>query len=300
MKNTKLLARIVFTIIAILLLTLICGCSDADSDNLKDTDEILEVNLNYSIVNDGGENYFVFDDPDLYAPLTIPDEFNISVMAPVAKFDSIGELVSRVKKGTLTEEQKRAIAQFDKDEEGRIQVCNIDKMYQPKLPKGCDITNVFWYGKYYTSELNMQNAKTGYVGVLTKDLYEQAISRDNADVFDNPLITVTRTEEDADGRKITHYSTSAGNFKRVEYKYSDGNRTLLIVEKYRLNINTTSTTNILYESLTVSESIPASIFIYGEENGSYFEVSSFEFTEAPTDDWALSFGIIKYVETEKS
>ena len=51
MKNTKLLSRVVVTIIAILLLTLICGCSDADSDNLKGTEESLDVNLNYSIVN---------------------------------------------------------------------------------------------------------------------------------------------------------------------------------------------------------------------------------------------------------
>lgn len=300
MKNTKLTLRIAFYIITILLLTLICGCSDTDSNNLNDTEEILEINLNYSIVNENGNHYFVFNDPDLYSPSTVPDEFNISAMAPVVKFDSIGELVSRVKEGTLTEEHKRAIAQFDKDKEGRIQVCNIDNMYQPKIPKGCAITSVFWYGKYYTSELNMQNAKIGYVGVLTKDLYEQAISRDNAEIFDNSMVTVTRTEEDSNGRKITYYSTSAGDFKRVEYKYSDGNKNLLIVENYRLSINSSSANNPLYESLTVSENIPASIFIYGEENGAYFEASLFEFTTSPTDDWLMSFGVAEYVETEKS
>ena len=300
----KITTKLTFYIILIIVfIFLVSGCSNStnsyseDSETSPKKDEV--VNLDYSIVDEKGKNYFVFDNPEQYYSSPTEDELDISIMVPTAKFDSVEELISSVKKGTLSDEQKRAIALFEKDENGRIEICNLDEMYQAKLPISCTVENVSWYGDHYTFTLDIPNATAGYLKIVTKDNHELSLKNEIDTVFNNPMVTVINTETDAEGREITYYSTSAGYFKLIRYTHSDETRDLTIIEKYRIKIDNSSD-NILYETLTVSESIPSKIAIYGLQSGQYFEVSAFELSNEIESDWILSFGISKYVEVEAS
>ena len=300
----KITTKLTFYIIPIIVfIFLVSGCSNStnsyseDSETSPKKDEV--VNLDYSIVDEKGKNYFVFDNPEQYYSSPTEDELDISIMVPTAKFDSVEELISSVKKGTLSDEQKRAIALFEKDENGRIEICNLDEMYQAKLPISCTVENILWYGDHYTFTIDIPNSTAGYLKVVTEDNHELSLKNEIDTVFNNPMVTVINTETDAEGREITYYSTSAGYFKLIRYTHSDETRDLTIIEKYRIKIDNSSD-NILYETLTVSESIPSKIAIYGVQSGQYFEVSAFEFSNEIESDWILSFGISKYVEVEVS
>ncbi|MBQ7375580.1 MAG: hypothetical protein IJW52_01700 [Clostridia bacterium] len=263
-----------------------------------DTEAPLTVNLNYSIIEEDGKNYFVFDDPEMYAPPTIPDGFNISVIAPVAKFTSLKELIYYVNNGTLTEEQRRAIALFEKDENGRIKICDFEDMYLPRLPLDCTIGDVIWYGDSYKFNIEVTKAKIAYFDILSKEDYDRKLLKTNyTDKFSNPNITVISTEKDEYGKTITYYTTDAGYFKEIRYSYSEVGKELFIVEFYCLEANG-SHKDLIGNYMPISDTIPSSVEILGIENGKYYEVSLFNFSEKSTFDWLISFGITKYVETE--
>lgn len=262
------------------------------------TDAPLTVNLNYSITEEDGKNYFVFDDPEMYAPPTIPDGFNISVIAPVAKFTSLKELINHVKNGTLTEEQRRAIALFEKDENGRIEICDFEDMYLPILPLDCTIGDVVWNGDSYNFDIKVTKAEIAYFNIVSKEDYDRKLLKANyTDKFSNPNITVVGTEKDEQGKTITYYTTDAGYFKEIRYNCLEAGREFFVVESYCLEARG-AFKDLVVGHMTISDTIPSSIEIFGIENGKYYVVSLFNFSEGFTYDWLVSFGITKYVETE--
>ncbi len=237
----------------------------------------------YKITSENGQNYIVFDESANYAAST-------QVLATIS-FNSLKEFKDTVTKGNLTESQKAQIAAaFPKDEKGNILTCDFENLYAPALPKDVSMGIVGWRGETYSFGFDTTDSVFGYLHYLTPSGYKELFNYEYETFFDRDLINVTETKDLGDGKTATYYTTIAGRFMRVRYTLSEGSKTCVIDKSYALE----------WYSLDekVSSTVPYTINMYCSDAKTYYSVDMFEFTEDPTDEWLIQFGVTPYVETD--
>ena len=209
-------------------------------------------------------------------------------LAAALEFPSLTDLKDTLKSGKFTDSQIYIMQEtFEKDENG-IKICDPDRLYKPVLPK--DLfwrATVTWGGDIYSFSLGSDTGNTfGRIVILTEEAFRLHFEYDYVQFFTRPQIkNVVQKEVLVENIPATMYTYSNDIIegKRLRYRIINSRSTLYIDEHYILASKN--------EQLTVSETVPNRITIYGEQNDVYFYVSLYRFASQPTVAWLSSFAL---------
>ena len=209
------------------------------------------------------------------------------------RFDSLAEMKQKLVNNDLTDEQKNIVkSKFTLSENG-FEICNVQELIQPAVPAGISMSSVFLYGDNYTFDFieNVANPKLsalmtfGNTGKWERNLNQwmEIIEKNQLDSHETDTVDGIITETYV-------YTTSSAQLKRVFLTIpgEDGQAATHIMIKYILQADS--------NLLTVSDTVPAEIFVFGEKNGIPFDYLIHGLTEAPTVEWLSSFSIAPYVD----
>ena len=143
-------------IVALLSVFLLCSCSTSG----------------YRYIDGDGEGYIVWEhsasesDFDGGASLEI---------APRIYFSSPNEMVSDIRNGNFTENEKKQLAKFKQDDNGRIVVCDLDDIYYLNLPEDASYT-INWYGIGYDYSGSLPNGRINGI-FMTETTWSEKLDR---------------------------------------------------------------------------------------------------------------------------
>lgn len=272
------------------------SCNEPTSkvDNQTETKETHQEpyyseDMDYSLKKVDGKNYLIFDDPALYPVYN--QQFG-SVPVPSVTFSTMKEFKDGVARGFLTEDQKKTVAQFDRDDTNNILVCDFENLYEPALPNSVDLDYVSWKGETYTCIFKFSESNVrGYLDYLKDDQYDALYQSEYVNFFDGSNITVTKTENLDNGKVATYYKTSTSELKRVRYVLNQGDKTIMVDKHFLIE---TQATGMFVPP--VSSVIPYRVDLYCTDEAQKFLITLSNLTEDPTDEWLLEFGLEKYVD----
>ena len=241
----------------------------------------------YSIIENNGRYYIVFTDESQFK------NYEESQVSATVDFKTIQEFKDRVIKGELSDWEKVTISNsFGRDENG-ILSCDFNKLYEPVMPLGGMVTSVSWEGEFYGFGVEIGNNIFGFVNYYTPAIYKSIFEYKYENFFDRDTITVTRTEQIGDGQKIaTYYRTFAGEFMQLRYTLQNGTKTIVVEKTFRLAMSN--------EMLTTSSTVPFDISLYCIDEGVHCVMDLYGFSEDPSDEWLMQFGMTQYVENSLS
>ncbi len=269
------------TLISIGFVGIVCmffgACSTQPAEKTEGTAQ-------YSLVEEKGNHYIIFDNAS-----SLPEDSSNLAVAPSITFKTVKEFHNSVTKNLLTEEQKKEMTRFKKDEQGRILSCDFDNLYTPTTPDASS-SRVIWYGSYYYFTASWEDGRSAKVQNFEQSDFEKKYQEDYVNIYKNPLITVSSTEIIEGNKEVTYYSTNAGEFKDFRYSLSSEGKTIYVHKLYRLKLN--------HNLATPSDIVPASISLFCTEEDRYYTVKLHGLKEDPTDEWLLQFGLTKYVEND--
>ena len=259
--------------------------TNSETEDTEETTETLETENNepyeikvddYTLLKNENGCYLTFDDISKYKN----NSSNGNVVAGEIIFGSIKEFKDTVTKGLLTDWQKQVVASFSNNGVD-IQTCDFNNLYEPMLPHGSNVIEVYWMGNTYSYYVKMSDGSFGYVRYYTKEKYDQKYSYEYEEFFDRDTITVIGVEE-RDETVITHYKTSTGVSEYQEmYTLTNGNKTIKVNRRYY-----------------TSDDIPNRVMLYCTDGILYYTVTLHSLKEDPTDEWLLQFGLKRYVEND--
>ena len=263
------------------------GCntsSNQSGDTTEDTTPLLEgefkplENYNYDIVVKRGKYYIVFEEGI--------EGSTIGLETTTVEFSSLKELKDTILNKTFDRAQLDKMNRvFPKDENG-IMICNPNKLYEPVLPNKMKIREVHLSGLSYFFAIEEIGVANGFFQYHTSEEYREVFKRDYEEYFFNPLMHITDRRQVADrDAVITYYNTSKAELKTIQYQIGG----LYILEDYILSCTNAG-------GLTVSDTVPNSVKIYGKKNGLCFVLSLHGFEERPTVEWLSSFGIREFTD----
>ena len=276
--------RILISIL-IILSTLLCSCADNSENAFTSgstsgtlapiTQTVIAENTNYSVISFGDRHY-----------INIKKE-PLGLVRGSVIFNSLHEMKDAVIRGKLTEEQLMTVASFEKNEDGSIKICDMQKLYTPKAPEGFDVSKVTWSGETYQFILQNNGIVVSF-SYLTEDGYTAKYEK-SKNFEDNKNITVQKTENIGERNAVaTYYTTSVASIKKLTYDIKVNDTVLHVEEEYILEIKN----NVL----ETSETVPHNIAIYGEnkENGTRFFVYISNLAERPSAEWLSCFDMTEY------
>lgn len=214
-------------------------------------------------------------------------------------FSSLAEMRDKIKNNTLSDYERATVKlAFPKDENG-IKMFNINQMYQPVYPEGFICANdVLWTGDRYSVYVHESSNVDfgGYFAILSRQDYEEELEWNLINPFSHINYTEILSEKEGiwDGVPCTEYvyNTPISTIKRIFIEYIDGEDHYFITIAYLLDH---SNPNV---SLTISDSIPYQVRIWGETDGQCYSMRLFDFSTTPTLEFLTSFGITPYVEPD--
>ena len=209
-------------------------------------------------------------------------------LAAALEFPSLTDLRNTLKSEKFTDSQIYIMQEtFEKDENG-IKICDPDRLYEPVLPE--DLfwrATVTWGGDIYSFSLGSNTGNTfGSIVILTEEAFRLNFEYDYVQFFTRPQIkNVVQKEVLVENIPATQhtYSTDVIDGKSIRYDIAANGKTLHVKEEYIL-----ASTN---EGAIISETVPDSIRIYGEQNDVYFLVYLYRFASQPTVAWLSSFAL---------
>lgn len=269
MKRIRIITRLISVCCLSLALICIVGCGN---------EVTLQDNERYGFKTIGDKSYLILADD-------LPGS-SMSGRADI-EFDSVEEFIDTVANGKLTDSQLEiANTAFKKDSNGII-ICDLNDIQVPVYPKGFDLTSVYWSGELYSFSL-LSSDESCHIDYhyVNEEVYNRHYENEN--LFENPNVTVTQVVENSDNTEYYH-STSSGKFKTVKYTLTDGDKELIVYEKYRLEI-----VGELDELLEESDEIPSRVTIFGNNSGKLFYLTAFDLESKPTKAWLNGFDIKPY------
>ena len=210
-----------------------------------------------------------------------------SVIREGTSFKSVNEFVSALKKGEFPSGELPAINRFEKDELGRIKICNPDKIYEPLSPKEFSPGVVFWSGESYSFPLNGPHYAIIYVN--KNEIYQRNFKEQWENFYGLGKIEKT---ESKDNCTETYFSTSVGKFKAKKYKLqkdvstyekSSQKAEVFVIELYRLESNKSHH--------TTSSTVPIEVRMFVQNDDLKYEVYLTDLTKATTPDYLMQFGL---------
>lgn len=262
------------------------GCNTSSNQSGDTTEDTipsegwfdLVKNYNYDIVVKNGKYYIVFE-----------EEIGISnggVQLSSIRFSSLKELKDTILEKKFSQAQLNTIKNaFPRNESG-IMICNPNMLYEPVLPNKMKTREVHLSGLSYFFAIEEIGVANGFFQYHTSEEYREVFKRDYEEYFFNPLMYITDRRQVADrDAVITYYNTSKAELKTIQYQIGG----LYILEDYILSCTNAG-------GLTVSDTVPTSVKIYGKKNGLCFVLYLHGFEERPTVEWLSSFGIREFTD----
>ena len=268
-----------------------CSTQVSSDDDLNDDGSKFNEKDVYDTTHDNDSDYMLICDNDAF--LIVFDDLNSYQVdnqeTATIDFATMKEFKDTVTKGLLTDTQKRIMATaFQKNNAGAIMTCDFKNLYVPKLPSGGAVNSVSWEGQSYSFDLTLNDGVFGWLTYLTESQYNSKYQEAYLNYFSKDTITVTKTETLEDGKVASYYTTRAGQLMNLRYSLTVGEKVIVVDKTFRLQMNNSD--------LVTSSTIPSNIALYCTSEEGFCYISLYDFTDDPTDEWLLSFGLQKYLD----
>ncbi len=261
--------KIIAVLMALILVLGLAACGVEKSD--KEVYEVIKTgDMDYSVVNDYGKHYIILDTPEDYPHDTYHEDI------PELQFTSVKEFKDAVTQGKLTEEQKKTMGLFERDENGNIITCNFNSLYVPVAPEAI-ASPVAWWGEDYAVYVTFKENSGAIFLPGTKEEYDETIESMKEDLESEDI---SKTEKDGN-KTITYFNDGD---KYVDYTLSRGNKKFYI-RQFFVEISLEIHPDGYYHFMTM---------ITAEENGRYYAIHLYNDEETPSDDFILKLGMEKY------
>ncbi len=210
-------------------------------------------------------------------------------------FSSLAEMKQKLLENQFTEAEINTVKTcFPRNENG-FEICNVANLMTTVLPDEWLNARVDLLGATYRIGVSGGLSNPHLSGLMT--LYKH--NRWN-EVYEDEMAliqtktNVNHTTETFDGIpcEVYTYTTSTSTLKDVFLTIpgEDGKADINVLLIYVLD-------TIYPDKLTVSETIPTHLYMYGEAYSTYYYYTLLGLTEAPTVEWLSSFSIAPYVDT---
>lgn len=210
-------------------------------------------------------------------------------------FSSLAEMKQKLQENTLTATEINTVkAYFQRNETG-FEICNVANLMTTVLPDGWCNTRVDLLGATYRIGVSggLSNPHLSELMTLSKHNRWNEVYEDEMALIQTKT-NVNHTTETFDGIpcEVYTYTTSTSTLKDVFLTIpgEDGKADMNVLLIYVLD-------TIYPDKLTVSETIPTHLYMYGEAYSTYYYYTLLGLTEAPTVEWLSSFSIAPYVDT---
>lgn len=281
MNAKKIMRSIAYMLLVILLCQGVSGCTTAGMKRKRfNMQPIYHVDgSGYTIGTWHDKFYLVFDDPETYYKST----FTRNVT-----FSSVQEMRDSLMYGTLTDDKKRAFVELI-GADSKLQIFDLNKVYDAKLPDDTKVSFVAMTGTSYTIYLSFTRniAKYATINYLDEDSYREAFVRGYRQTFGPDNMNLGRIKELGDNGKRALYRSGSSKVN-IRYNVSRGEETVIVEKRY----------DISWQRATIDEKrdIPYAVYLYCTQGDIYYIVTLTQFTEVPTDEWLLQIGLEKYAE----
>lgn len=239
----------------------------------------------YDIINKGGKCYISFRPVEETEAESNKGDAYVSAVIIGPTFSSVVEMKNDIENNNLSEQELYTIrTHYAKD--GLWEICDLDNLYDARLPGETSIKQIALRGKSYSFTLENYIAASCFINCLDEADYNKAFEEEYLG-FPNEHEEVIWEEQTEDrNATIKYFRTEAGVFKRLEYTLQQDGRMLYVIEEYILSFYT--------GSKPTSDTIPRTVTVYGEENGGYYKVWVLEPVERPSVEWITSFGLVPF------
>lgn len=275
--------RLLFFLIAVSIVLCFSGCSRRDVKDDPYEDEYYGEDVFY-VHEVNGRFYLQFTDEfmeDYGSEISFAQEGCIS--APrYPRFRSVAQMQQHIKEADIPWVDMLGIYQKCGGSD-YLRIFDPDKLYDVRLPFGMEAETIKWTGDGYTFQVDGFLSPSASVDYYYneedfKEEYEYIYTN-----FSSDSSTVI-SEKQVASRNATVYKMENkydSGFVVVQYTIEKADRTLYVHEKYDT-----------MEDYHIKK--PRSIYIFGEENGGYFQVSSHFLKTRPSVAWISSFGLKPY------
>lgn len=254
--------------IVVIAITTLCSCSS----------------LPEHLVKENGSYYLIVD--ELNSDSYSANNSSLRI-APSLRFESIEELKNDIETANFTKSELKELRRFEKDEDGKILICNLDDLYEPVFPAEYSEYTVILVGNYYNFRAETAaDSNSVYFQVTTQEHFER--ERDEilssgddlreattSVVGDRNATVYTYSATESDGKRRTEVER-----KRLIYSFEKDGETFYVLESYRYS----------------SDSTPYMITVCGPSKDKYIILYITDLQTRPSIEWLSSFGLVEYSE----
>lgn len=265
-----------------LVVTLLCSCATP-----APTPTLVEFE-NYKIYEENGK-WYLEDFPDNSSETeektdSSENSSNASIGVMFPQFNTISEMREAIIGGTLSGDQITALRVYTGNEDDPLEIYDPYEMRDLAAPNDIKYDYVLLEGECYSFQFEGSDF-LGYIVCCDKEAYEKTYQNKYGITKNQSIISETTvSERDA---RVVHSETGAGEFKDIFYtittKHGD---TLYVKEQYDLSYFDETRND------KVSETIPQSIRLFGNNGTNYYYGWFKGFEERPSVKWLQSFGLV--------
>lgn len=219
-------------------------------------------------------------------------ESNPSLSITTVFFPSVAAMKHAILTNSFSKAELQIIKNsFSKNENG-IMICDLNRLYEPVLPEGYTLDGVTWEGAGYELKIKGNEASGGgHIQFRSQDTWDSVYQYEMEQLSKFNLLQQESSTYDGASSETYVYTTGAAKLKDVYLTIPSENRSTptKVIMHYCLEHSD--------PEYSVSDTVPRTVEIYGEDNGQHFKVLFLSPTTAPTVEWLSSFGITPCVGT---
>lgn len=212
-------------------------------------------------------------------------------------FASLTEMREAIVTGSISEKEMQTVFNTAKRcEDGSIQICNVDKLYECVLPSELSVIHITWAGAMYDYRVSGLIASGSFICLNEQD-YQDNIDSQYKDFLDNDRLKITKEEYKEDrSAMVYHYAGERSNGKYICYEIGTGDKRITVQEAYRFSAGEEAVTTDY--TMLDSDEVPDNVRLWITDGAGYASVLLNGFSERPSMEWLSQFGLREYVETE--
>lgn len=279
---------IFFTMVFCLLAFGFYGCSQKEVH--EDSATIISNDKYTLLKSPDGTFSMIF--PESKTPAHDNSGTQVNEMLYVPVFSSVEEMKSKLLSGDIPEQQIEGLRHISAGTSNVLKIANPEAFCEATLPDDMEVSEIYFYGTYYTQNVQSETGINGYVEeVETVQAFKEIIKEGYPlGLGENTEILSVQHIKDRNAQ-VTTYHLQNGYHTLVSYEIHQDNATTYVVEHYDGNYDYS-------DVFTSSESdpIPSTIRFFKEEHGLYLKGFLYSLPSRPSVEWLSSFGLTPYVE----
>ena len=263
--------KIFALLLSVIMITSLFGCSDpVAGENAAETkntegEKIAEVTPTIEAVEEKAYTVLMEEEKQ-YIELNrelvrgfISNELMSSSYIEYPSFPSLAEMKQSIKSGNLSEKTLEAIYRGN-GRNTKIEIFNLEELYDVSLPGDIEYESVLWCGKYYEFQM-VRNGQPSSIVLGDEESYDYAFRTAYEDHFDTEqTVIVEGTVEDRNATML-HHQNSTGEYKRLHYQLGSGDDVIYVTEHYTIE---------RYDDIPayrISDTIPDIVYVFGSVDG---------------------------------